>query len=575
MEKNKKKFVLMGTVASGVIACMGVALLHNSNIVSNVINVAHQSRGDNNSLVISSTSLVTSPTFTNGSFYVATNENNNIKFVYDEGKSNANGLITLDKTYNGNPFASHCYVGNDDPITSTTKIDVTFKGGRITVFASNDKVTYHKVDILESNGESASKVSMTLGYGYLYYQFANGNQYEGKEIDINSIEFTYSCLETDYSVEASDMTEVFTLNGAAAVGGGVALDTSTHFDAFNGRESLKFTSPVTVNPGTEDEETYVMNDSTSSRWQFGIHLPRKMKGSELYNMKLSMKCESSLTSKGDNKTVELRIYPSTKYWSYENSSLCVRVYPSAGHEGWYDLSVNFSASSISLNSDTYKDTEFQYLFIRPNHVAPVGEADYGYLFIDEMRLDYVNDYPEFDSSEIDESPEEKNDISNGSYINGYSATDEGLNYLVKSTSSYRSRAVNPSGDTCRFNLSGLVDYTVASPSAIEMAGKTIQFDVKLGPSNAYVQFNIYHLNDTTDTRYTIDCRYGTETGVTKTVLENGWVRWVINCSVAITKPKSTSGKDKTSIGDYGFNIAHSTGETVYFDNIFVYDTPAE
>lgn len=507
-------------------------------------------RGGDNTLSLSSTSYVTTESFTSGSFDVFTPSGNPITFSYVDGKSNSNGLITLDKTYVGNSFADYCYIGNDDAITSVSSISVNFDGGTLVVFASNNKTDFYKVDVLTASG------STVLGNGYLYYRFVNGN-HTTTPINLNSISFDYSCVPDDDSSEASDMSNNFTLNGKAAVAGGVALDTSTHCDAYNSSQSLKFTSPFTV-----EEESIAMGDSTAYMWQFGWHLPRKMTGEELHNMKISMKVNSELTSKGDGKTVEIAIYPSTKYYSYASNSVRVKVYPSAGKVGWYDMSVDFSTSSTKLNSDDYKNVEFEYLFVRPNHVAPVESATEGYLFVDELRLEYVHDYPVFDSSAIDTSPEEIDDISNNAFVAGYDTKDGDLDYLVKSENSYRSRAVTPSGDTCRFHYDGFL---------VDMAGKTISFDVKLEPSNAYMKVAFFHNDSGTDYRYEVTARYGTETGVTIESLTGayaGWKHYEIDFDEAMASA-TKSAKPSTTPANFGFIIAHSSGITAYMDNIYI------
>lgn len=550
----KTKSIKIAAIAIGSIFSVAVVCLAGVVGSDSFLSFANftDGRGENNTLTINSTSYVVSQSYSDGVFEVNTPYGNSVAFEYKQGKSNDNGLITLNKNYVGNSLPDYCYVGNDDPITSVSSISVDYTGGTLTLFASNNNTDFFKVDVFTSSGTTV------LGNNYLYFRFANGNHTE-TPLNLNSIVFSYQCVLDDDSSEASDMSNNFTLNGAAAVAGGVAADTSVYSDTYNSRQSIKFTSPV-----SDGETTYVMGDSTAHRWQFGWHLPRKILGSDLHNMKLNMLVNSELTSKGDSKTVELRIYPSTKYWTYQDSGACVRVYPSAGKTGWYELTVDFSSSSTKLNSDSLKDIEFEYLFVRPNHVAPVGEASEGYLYVDELRLEYIQNYPAFDSSEIDASTEEKDDISNNAFVSGYDSADNDLNYVNRSQNSYRSRAITPSADTCRFHFDGFL---------VDMEGKTISFDVKLQPSNAYMKVAFYHKDNGTDYRYEVTARYGTESGVTIVSYDGdyaGWKHYEIDFDTAMSSA-TKSAKPSTSPSNFGFIIAHSTNTVAYLDNIYIAD----
>ena len=545
-EKSLKIFAI---ATASISLVLGGAIFANKTVSSAFFNA---DANDTHSLVLnSSTSTGLTSEYGNGTFTKKTLNNNDVNFEYNQGKAYEGGLIVLNKSYVGNANSDYCYIGNTSPITSVSSINVNFNGGILTVFASNDESNFYKVDVLTETG------STTLGNGYLYFRFVNGNQTMNSEISISNITFTYQCEKDDYSSEASDISNVFTLNGAASLAGGVELDDTMHSSVFNGKQSIKITSPITV-----DDTTYAMGDSTSSKWQFGFHLPRVFRGSELFNMKLSMMINTEFTSKGDGKTVELRIYPSNKYWTYVDSSVCVKVYPSAQKTGWNAFNVDFSSSSKSLNSDDFKDVEFSYLFIRPNHVAPVESAEKGYLYVDELRLQYIDNYPEFDSSAIDNSPEEVNDISNGAFVSGYSANDDVLDYIIKSTNSYRSRKVVPTDDTCRWHYDGFL---------VDMAGKTISFDAKLETSNAYMQLHLFHNDGGTDYRYTIGVRHGTEAGVTIEELAGeyaGWKHYVVDfdeAMVGATKAAKPSGTP----ANFGFGVAHSNGVAIHIDNIYI------
>ena len=378
---NRKKMIA-GTVS--VFSVMALAVIGMTSGKSPLLYAfadSNNGRDVNNTITLDSNTLTgAGAEFGNGSFDVETNVHNSVGFEFKYGKASDGNLISLGKTLNDNPDETNFYIGNTDPITSVTGINVTFANNTtLFFFASYDNVTYYKLDVL-----TASQ-TVTVGNGYFYFRFVNANC-DNSDAVITSIVYNYTCSESDYSDELSDLTSAQRINAQPLAQTAVTEDTSVYHDDFNSRKSLRITAPI--NDTIDDSDHMYL-------WSFSLKLPKVYTVAQIKSMTLTFDHNSLNTTSGtfggSEKTYwRLCIYLSANGTSQikNSNNKSVEAKSSDVHVGsdWRTETIHFD--SASYINDLDENMEIQYLFLRPAYVN-------GYINIDQMRVTLNHSYPSY------------------------------------------------------------------------------------------------------------------------------------------------------------------------------------
>ena len=197
--KKLKAFTLIGATSALVVSC-AIAFSTQSKAVYNIANADH-------TLSLSASNFASlSTTASDGTFDSLTPSENTLTWEYHNAKKDGNNLVLV-KSVLGNVTFEDNYLGNTNPITSTSNITVNFSGAKyVRVYAGlnpDDDSTFYYVALLDS---SASVFSTTAANNYYYYRFVN-DDHENDDCVISSISITYSCDVEDRTDKVEEQAQ--------------------------------------------------------------------------------------------------------------------------------------------------------------------------------------------------------------------------------------------------------------------------------------------------------------------------------------------------------------------------------
>ena len=150
MKYNKKVFTMVGLGSVGVMAIVCAFSFANLRPKDELI----QTKADYSLTLGSSNFAGLSTEFGDGTFDSRTPSNSLVRWSYHNAKKSGDNLV-LGKSRHGNVNSSDNYVGNINPITSTSNITVNFSGAKyLRVYAGLDPdqiSTFYYVGLLDSS----------------------------------------------------------------------------------------------------------------------------------------------------------------------------------------------------------------------------------------------------------------------------------------------------------------------------------------------------------------------------------------------------------------------------------------